>query len=426
MAKWQDKSEFINQNSRIAVKRLSSPQNAYLAQTPTMVTYFHINTKVSSRDKGLQNVETLTEDSSGNRFNLIKDVPLYGIDMMDLNINDDEQGLDTELDGNFILPPHVFHPFPDDFFVIDHLNRPAVFRVTTVNYDTPNGNGFFRCEFELFSIEQPTLDRLYENSVASYHCIFDHIGTANKAVILDDEMQILDKIRKLMEMLRKEYLEKFYDRKYNALMFMKFSYNKYIYDPLINRFCNKEHVFEFDEFGVADCYLFYEEFRQFNDIEYENSIYDRVSHKDLTDLDEIGQYYDLELTKNDVSVFDYEKDGRVKYLMAYSNDIGPFGNKLDRYIPKNFITALELNNEGLLTDPYEIFIYKYMHGALIELQKYLDTISKRRVKYNMHSYIFIPLTIYCLKQCYNSIICDTSVMDENLLDQYTIKKGGKT
>lgn len=426
LAQWQDKAQFVNTNARIAISRLNSPQNTFMSQTPTFVTYYHINTEASSRDKGLQNVELLSGDNSGNRFNEIKDVPLYGIGMLELNTDEDEEGIEANVDGNFILPPHIFHPFPDDYFVINHLNRDMIFRVTAVNFDTPNANGFFRCDFELWSGGNDNIIAVQHATIGHYHCVFDNIGTAKKAVIRDDNLVTLQKIHQLQLSLRETYLDKFYDKAYNALMFMRFGIDNYLYDPMLNIFCNKEKVFELDDFGVADCYLFYEERRSFNPIEYDNSIYDRLTHQDLDDLEQIGAYYGTEMPLADVSIFDYNKDRRVKYLLCTSRQEGPFGEVQQEYIPQNFLTALSLRNSAdLISDPYELFIFRYMTGYAADLQNHIEDIMNRRMKYDLHTYIFIPMIMYCLKQCYNSIICDTSVVDESLLDDYTIKKGGK-
>ena len=429
MAKWLDKAEFVNTNSRIAINRLSSPNNAFSGQqAPTMVTYFHINQSESTRDTGLQNVESLSGDTSSNKFNLIKDVPLYDIPMMDLSMDEDEEGLTSTLDGSFVLPSHMFHPFPEDYFKIDHLNRPFIFRVTSVNYDTPNANGFYRCEFELWSADESGYESLLKSVIGEYTCIFDNIGTANKAIVADDQFKILHKLKNTMYRLRDEYMDKFYDKNYNALMCMRFSYEGYLYDPMLNSFCNKERVFEIDRYGTTDCYLLYEEKRNFHEIEYENSIFDRLANNDLDDIDKIGKYYDEETPKADVSAFYYQHDHRVKYIMCYANEIGVFGNKLKVYLPNDFTTALELRNTQNLTDPYELFVANYMlNSSSPQLVKNnLELVEKRRFHYDFHSYIFIPMIIYCLKQCYNSILCDTSIMDEKYLDDYTINtKGGK-
>jgi hypothetical protein len=132
----------------------------------------------------------------------------------------------------------------------------------------------------------------------------------------------------------------------------------------------------------------------------------------------------MELTKNDVSIFDFNKDFRVKYVMCHVKPIGPFGNKLDEYIPVEFLSALKLKNSSILTDVYERFIFTYMVDGWRAAEDIIDTVDKRRMAYNMHNYIFIPLTLYVLRQIYNSIVCDIGIMDEQLLNKYSISKGG--
>ncbi len=427
MGKWQDQAEFVNQNARIAISKTHSPNNVMVGTSPPMmVTYYHINQSASSVDKGIQNVKSLTGETSGNRFNKIKNVPLWDMERMDLNVEEDEAGLDTTVDGTFKIPPNMFHPFPDDYFVIEHLSRTFLFRVTAVSYDTPNARGFFRCEYELWASDKENLEDVEKAVVRNYHCIYDHIGTSNKAVVSDDEFVDMHRIHEVQELLRDEYLTKFRDKAYNALMYKKMSYDQYLYDPLLNTFCNREHVFELDLYGNPDCYLLYEEKRNFHEVEYETSIFDRVSHRDIEDLKEVRCYYDMEPTENDISVFEFNKDHRVKYLMTYVSDTGPFGNKLKEYISKTFITALEVKNVDILEDPYEQFIWSYMINGPEDARERIDMIAHRRIKYSFHTFIFIPLVLYVLRQIYNNIVCDLSIMDEELLNRYSINKKGGT
>jgi hypothetical protein len=133
----------------------------------------------------------------------------------------------------------------------------------------------------------------------------------------------------------------------------------------------------------------YEEIRNFHTVEYETSIYDRLTHNDLTDLDDVACYYDMELTKNDVSIFDFVKDHRVKYVMCHTKPIGPFGNKLEEYIPKDFLSALQLKNSSILTNVFEKFIFVYMVDGWQAAESIVSTVDKRRLPYDMHTYIFI-------------------------------------
>lgn len=420
MAQWEDKLAFINKNTALAVTRVNAENSAFIGLPVTVSTYYHIDASHSTVDKGLQNVTSLEGHNSPIKYNKISNFPLYGLDMNDVSIEDQDQGLDTEIDGEIIIQPNTIHPFPDDYFCIDYLDKKYLFRITKVDYNTIKDN-FFRCEYELHYISDEMYLEIEDKVQNSYHCVFDNIGTANKSIIRDDDFVTIAAIRDIQFKLRDEYISKFKDNAYNAYMYYR-AEGKYLYDPMLNSFCNKEKVFEVDQYNTPDCYLVYEEKRTFHNQEYENSIYDRISHRDLTDMNEVGIYYDMETVFGIGSIFDYYKDFRVRYLMCYNSPIGPFGNQLDEYLSKDFISALDLKNNGRLGDPYEQFVFYYMTTSSIRsLKDKLNLINVRRIKNNMHNYIFIPLIMYCLKQIYNEIICDTQVLDEKLLENYSMK-----
>ena len=419
MAQFQEKLEFINKNTAIMMNRVNAENAVFIDLPVTSSTYYHINSQHSTMDKGLQNINSLEGHNSPIRFNRIENFPLYGIDMQEVSINEEEHGLDTNIEGQLVIQPNTIHPFPDDYFCIDYLNKKFLFRITKVDYNTMVDK-YFRCEWELHYVSDEMYLNIEEQVIGRYHCIFDNIGSVNKSIVRDDDFALLTQIRTLQYAFRSEYIEKFRNKAYNAYMYYR-SEDKYLYDPMINCFCNKEKVFEIDQYNTPDCYLVYEEKRVFHTQAYENSIFDRVSHRDLTDMNDVGCYYDMETVFGVGSIFDYYKDFRVKYVMAYSLPIGPFGNTLDEYISRDFITALDIKNNGRLSDPYELFVFHYMVDPILTLKDKLKLLNTRRVKTTLHNYIFIPLIMYCLRQLYNEIVCDTQVMDEHLLSTYNMK-----
>ena len=415
MAQFQSKLEFINKNTAIMMNRINAENAAFIDLPVTSSTYYHINSKHSTADKGLENVNSLEGHNSPIRFNKIENFPLYGIDMQEVSVQEEEHGLDTNIEGQLVIQPNTIHPFPDDYFCIDYLNKKFLFRITKVDYNTMVDK-YFRCEWELHYISDEMYLSIEEQVVGRYHCIFDNIGSTDKSIIRDDDYALLTKIRTIQHTLRDEYLAKFKNKTYNAYMYYR-AEDKYLYDPMINYFCNKVKIFEIDQYNTPDCFLVYEEKRSFHNQEYENSIFDRVTHKDLTDMNSVG----MESVFGVGSIFDYYKDFRVRYLMCYPGPIGPFGNSLDIYLTNDFITALDIKNNGRLNNPYELFVFYYMTDSILKLKDKLNLINTRRVKTNMHNYIFVPIVMYCLKQLYNEIVCDTQVMDEHLLANYTIK-----
>jgi hypothetical protein len=331
-------------------------------------------------------------------------------------LQEEEQGLDINYDGEGIILPNTIYPYPDDHFVISYLGKQFLFRVTHVSYNTTiKGNSYHKINFTLKATTGEYVDMLEKLTVERYKCLFDNIGTQDKCIIRDKDYDELVKVNKLIDTLSDEYLEKFWNKKYNALMILRAG-DQMLYDYQLNRFANLSHLFQGNELMI-DSYVFYEEGRAYMGMEFEQSIFDRVMHRDNSDMNDVNIFYDMEPAQNTDSVFDYYRDRRVKYLAYYPNPIGPFGNKLSEYIPKNFITALDLHNSGILKNPYELFVWHYMMEDINLLNAHVDSISKRRIPYDFHTYIFMPLVIYCLRQLSKNIVVDTSSMDkEHLLN----------
>lgn len=426
MATWSTKSEFINQNSVLMQRRINNQYSVFLDNKPSFCTYYHINTKESTVDKGLQTISTLaTSAGSATRYNKIKDFPIYLSSQMETALNDEDYGLDSNIDSECIILPHTLHPLPDDYFVLDGLEKKLIFRIIHVDYDTVKSNSFFKCQFELRSAIESDLYNIEALVVQNYSCVFDNIGTSDKCLILDAEYEVLEKIRTIQYRLKDEYLTKFRDKQYNALMFMRHS-SMYLYDAPLNVFCNKNSVFDLDNHTTADCHLLYEFKRTFFDVDYENSIYDRIENQDSSDLKEIHRYYDAEPVNGISSIFKYNNDERVKSVIGSTDEIGVFGYKLQPYIGSNLISALEIGNDDCINDNIEQFVFNYMNNDLAHLKNGLDKVDIRRIKYNLHNYIFIPILLFILKKLYKDIITNNEVMDEAmLLDEHMKMCDGK-
>ena len=198
-------------------------------------------------------------------------------------------------------------------------------------------------------------------------------------------------------------------------MFLRAS-DKYLYDSMLNKFANMTKIFDRGPLST-DAYIFYEEMRNYFGMDFEDSIYDRILHKDYSDMGELNIFYDTEPAISTDSVFDFYRDERVKYMAYYPEETGPFGNKITPYINRDFITAVDCKNPALLSDPYEIFMYHYLMDDTAKLVPYLNSIDKRRIKYTFNNYIFLPLVLYALRQLVNYIVCDTTIMDEKYMHE---------
>ena len=417
MAKFMSKPQFLDENISLMSKRINSQYSTFLEMNPTFTNYYHINTKMSTVDKGTKDIEGLLDNNSPMRYNEIKDFPIYIDSSIQLDLREEDQGLDIEYEGEGIILPNTIYPFQDDYFYISYLGKRFLFRVSHVNYDTVKSNGYYKISFILKATTEKYTEKIEHLVVEKYSCIFENIGTSDKCILRDTDFDLLAKVYDMIDMLTTSYIDKFLDRKYNALMFMR-SGNCYLYDYQLNRFVNKSRIFDPGD-NSNDVIILYEESRAYSNNEFEQSIFDRVLNSDTSDINDVNIYYDMEPAISTDSIFDYYSDSRVKYLAYYLDETGPYGNKLTSYVPKDFIQSIEYKNIGILNDPYEKFMYTYMRYGALKLIPLLDSINIRRLKYSFHTYIFLPLVIYGLRQLTKAIMFDNSLMDEKLIHENT-------
>ena len=429
MARFIDKAEFINQNVAMADKRITSQYSKFLEQKPTFTTYYHINTRRSTTDKGLKDVEGLIDSRSPIRYNKIHEFPLYGIEQIQLDLSEEEEGLNTNYEGNAVILPNTIHPLQDDYFVIDYLGKRALFRITDIKYDTIKSNGYYNIAFMLRAVDDPTeVDKIDCLVVEEYDCLFENIGTGDNCLIASRDAQVVAQCKELFDRLKNTYMEKYYYQKYNALLFMVSSDN-ILYDYSVARFINRSQIF-FDRKTTETIYV-YEEERQVNNTEYENSVYDRIIHKDFEDWEQLLAYFNIETSFMlcEGSIFDYYRDLRIKYMQFFDYPLGPFNNAYYKYIDTDFIQAIDYKDPSkvpLTEHPWEGFVYHFAMTddcrSLISLLEYID---KRRIPYNLETFVFIPLVLYALRQLINQIINDNKKREsiqEVRMDQPIIRE----
>ena len=153
MAKFKSPAEFINSNVSLLADRQSSMYVAFLESRPTFTTYYHINRIQSETDKGLKMPEKLSGALSPIRYNKLLNFPLYGIEQIQLQLEEDEEGLNSDYSGEAIILPNTIHPSVDDYFIIDYLDKKYMFRITMYSYDTIKSNNFYKIEFTLHTVD---------------------------------------------------------------------------------------------------------------------------------------------------------------------------------------------------------------------------------------------------------------------------------
>ena len=419
MAKFKSPAEFINSNVSLLADRQSSMYVAFLESKPTFTTYYHINRIQSETDKGLKIPEKLSGALSPIRYNKLLNFPLYGIEQIQLQLEEDEEGLNSDYSGEAIILPNTIHPSVDDYFIIDYLDKKYMFRITMYNYDTIKSNNFYKIEFTLHTIDVDFFNQIENQVVRTYHTIYENIGTHDNVFLLDEDNSILEGLKDLYDGLAKDYLSNYYfpyRDPYNTLLFVAPSetWNSdfdMLFDQNLVHFCNKNQLFY--EHDTTEAVFFYEEPRKYFIMDYRRSIYDIMEHYESARIGAVTKFYDLEPTASFGSIFMFYRDKRVKYIRTYIKENNFYGKPIDNYLDNDFIASVMDKSIEALTNPIDIFISQWLINRedTDTLVKLTEDIEKNHNEYSFHNYIYIPLLLFCLADLYNRIL-NTSHMDE--------------
>ena len=413
MAVFKHPADFVNQNVALLRDRQSSMYSIFLESKPTFTTYYHVNKIRSRTDKGLKMPEKLNGALSPIRYNKLIGFPLYGIEQIQLQLEEEDEGLTSDYSGEALILPNTIHPTPDDYFIINYLEKKYMFRITNYAYDTIKSNNYYKIEYTIQSVDIDFFNDIERQVVKTYYTQFENIGTDDKVFLTEEAKLDSDKISALYDAVAQDYLDMFYrpmSDPYNTLLFTResTSWNSdydYIFDQNLVAFCNKHQLFYKE--NSTDSLQLYEEPRKYFYMDYKNSIYDRLEHKEKDTLDSICNYFSLEPTVSMDSIFMYYRDKRPKYLRAYRGSTNYYGGTNEEYIPSSFVSNINNETTDQITDPIDKFIAYWLTDNTGDdnknLMDLLDNISKYHNRYTFHNFIFIPLFLYCLMNLYNTI-----------------------
>ena len=220
-------TEIINKAADISKGLLDNPYYLYSDKKATEVTYYNINTTMTTVDESTRGNYSEISVNSPIRFNKIKNFMLYGITKVEPNLDIGEFGLESsDITGEAIVLPKTIIPYPGDYFTINQLSSSLLFKVTSVNPNTlDTGITMYRINYTLCSSDG--LKKIEAQVVKTF--IFSintgGVGSDNgsnlSSSIIDEN--IYDKSKDLQDystVLKDYFIALFYDAKVQS-----FTYN---------------------------------------------------------------------------------------------------------------------------------------------------------------------------------------------------------
>lgn len=389
-----NEEKFFQENVTKYEDKLKSPLNRFIDKTPTFVTYYHIDNENTTVDQGLQNSYGVIHKNSSIRFKKITKLPIYGLEAIIPQLSDEEQGLDTNYDGEAVITPSTITPFPNDFFEIPYLKgRKTLFRIKSVDYDSMRPEGYQKIEFRLETMDDEKYEQLQKQcSDKDWTCIYKNIGSDSRAVILSDDYERIQKIDKMYWDMADTYVSIYYNQKHNCFLGPDEVSGKFLYDPFMSVFIDKHGLFNRPD-GYSAIVLS----EQFTDtrrsFKYEKSIYRFIERNDERKISKFN-YQLLPGTNYQQSSFYRWMDKEVLVL-----DIPDLlcVNTENFLFCQSYIEKVLLNGETF--NAYDTFIKKYIQNKINSIDDIPLDLADEMLFLNVskESFFFTPIVLYIIQ-----------------------------
>ena len=223
-------------------ERMNSSITRFLDKTPTFVVYYHINNLESTKDEGFLDIESIISSRSPLRFQRIDNFPLYGLEPIVLQLQDNEEGLNSDYQGDGVILPNTIKPVPNDFFIVKILKGVYLFRVTEIGYDSIRPDNFYKINFRLEYNDEEKIARIEEQVYERFSCKLENIGTELSCIVEESDNAVYTALQNMYDDMANTYISLFYSEKYNAFIGNALGGYK-LFDPLQSVFANKHRLF---------------------------------------------------------------------------------------------------------------------------------------------------------------------------------------
>lgn len=399
MAFFIDEQKIVENNIFKYEERLNSPISRFLDKPPTFVTYYHINVDETTVDDGFKDLESLIGGRSPLRFQKIENFPIYGLEPVILQLQDQDEGLDGEYQGESVILANTVKPLQNDFFMIKHVNDSYIFRITEVGYDSIRPDNYYKIDYRLEWYDDTKVQELNKQVTEKYTCILQNIGTENNCLIKEEYKDLLDKIDAMYDDIAKTYVTIFYNKRYNC--FLGDNDEGYrVFDPLQSYFINKHNLFnKRNDYSTLVLTEGFADNRR--PIKYEKSIYRFFERRDLKLINNFKYYLIDGVGKKDSS-FARWNDESIK-IVEVSNVPNADGDH--ELIPTKILDHIKYNGPEFISEYVEL-IKKFVRREELSIYNIPLDLNEELLKLNNNDevYIFTPIIMYIIKTLINEFM----------------------
>lgn len=390
--------KFINQDKKIMLDTiadnmktvLNNPYYLFNDKRGSVAQYYNINNTKTTLDEATRANYSELGPNSPIRYNLIHDMVIYGIDKVSLDMEVGDNGLEAnDITGDAIILPNTITPYPGDFFTLDQIGKPYLFKITNVNQNTlDTGSIMYQVNYILAYTDLHCIDK---QVVEEYNMMINNIGTNFKSVIRSTKYDLIKEIEEYTTKLKDYYISLFYNKEVQTFTFLNHGILR-VTDIYLIEFIKRnkilkgssEYIYVTQQLFLPDSFA----------VDYDRTIFAALEDKDRVFEDTAKVQYIGNLIKIQQKLsllYAFPEDYYyVEYKKLYS---GFFTFDIFNGIP---MLDRILKNEKTGQIMLDVMI-KYFHNEPITLD---DLKQIKAIDYcnNEELYYGIPITIFCLEQ----------------------------
>ena len=394
--------KFINTDQKITFDTLAdnmkdllnNPYYQFSDKKGTICQYYNINTTKTTLDEATRGNYSELGPDSPIRYNKVKNAIIYGFGKLDINLEVTDFGREGhDITGVSYILPDTIIPYPGDFFTVDQLDKPYLFKVTNAQ---PNMLYSEQVMYKIsWVLSYPDLHDINNQVVGEYVYNNSAFGTNNKVIIESSIYDLVSQIQDTLIKLKDYFYMLFYDQKVQTFIYL---HNKVIhtYDPYLIEFISRNNILS----GATDyIYVTQQMFLPSTfGIDYDKTIFSCIEDKDISTKAKIRTVGNLLLCDQKLSLlYQYPID---YYYMEYAHlntryhSIDIFNDLEMLYYIKNNIKT----NNAL----WNIMIKYFNNESIISN----DLLEIKNIDYceNMELYYGIPIAIYCMERMVESML----------------------
>lgn len=362
---------------------------------PVFVTYYNINKDYSSLDPGSKLHMDNIGSESPIRYNKIYDFVLYGFSRIELDLENDEFGLEAnKIEGESYILPNTIIPTEGDYFEVTHIKDSTyLFMVKDVQKDTlDNGSNVYKISFKLEYIDNTDI---HSRVVSNNRMIEKREGTNIVKIVRCEDYDIAKLMDRKAVTLKKYYNDLFYNPKVQTYIYMDLTDIR-IYDPFMIEFLMRNDILDNGEDSYIHVCHQIPTVNTFS-IDYDKTFFRKFELKDKDNLLNSDRESNITEIHNYGTIF----AGRFEsyYKTTYKHDLGYKVSCLDEDIIYRIIENNIVNEEmdELKDQLWKNIIIKYFLNE-VYTEKEVESVLDFHFDYSKDAFYIIPLLIFCLEK----------------------------